>query len=151
MSQNYGITPGLEHYAAVADLLGRAGKVVEAYEFISSMHMGPTGSVWSTLLAACRVHKNIELAEKVAEKIFRIDPENIGAHILLSNVYSAARRWKDASKLRISMRAKGMRKKPACSWIEVKNKVHAFVAGDKSHPYYDRINEALKVLLEQME
>lgn len=151
MSQNYGITPGLEHYAAVADLLGRAGKVVEAYEFISGMHIEPTGSVWSTLLAACRVHKNIELAEKVAEKIFRIDPENIGAHILLSNVYSAARRWKDASKLRISMRAKGMRKKPACSWIEVKNKVHAFVAGDKSHPYYDRINAALKVLLEQME
>ncbi|KAF3456762.1 hypothetical protein FNV43_RR01416 [Rhamnella rubrinervis] len=151
MNLKYGIAPGLEHYASVADLLGRAGKLEDAYDFISSMHIEPTGSVWSTLLAACRVHKNVELAEKVAEKIFMVDPENMGAYVLLSNIYSAAMRWKDAAKLRISMRNRGMRKIPACSWIEVKNKVHAFVAGDKSHPYYDRINEALKVLLEQME
>jgi pentatricopeptide repeat protein len=151
MTQDFGIAPGLEHYAAVADLLGRAGRLEEAYKFISNMHIGPTGSVWSTLLAACRVHKNVELAEKVADKIFRVDPENIGAYILLSNIYSAARRWKDAANLRISLKKKGMKKKPACSWIEVKNKTHAFVAGDKSHPYHDRINEALEVLLEQME
>ncbi|KAF9605689.1 hypothetical protein IFM89_018032 [Coptis chinensis] len=44
-----------------------------------------------------------------------------------------------------------MRKKPACSWIEVKGEVHAFVSGDKSHPDYDRIHKALEVLLEQME
>ncbi|RZC61457.1 hypothetical protein C5167_023218 [Papaver somniferum] len=59
MIEDYGISPGLEHYAAVADLLGRAGKV----------------------------HKNIELAEKVGEKVFQIDPENIGADILMSNIY----------------------------------------------------------------
>ncbi|KAG2727880.1 hypothetical protein I3760_01G180100 [Carya illinoinensis] len=151
MTQDFGIAPGLEHYAAVADLLSRAGRLDEAYNFISDMHIGPTGSVWSTLLSACRVQKNVELAEKVAEKIFRVDPENMGAYILLSNIYSAARRWKDVEKLRIFIRNKGMKKKPACSWIEVKTKVHAFVSGDQSHPYYDRINEALEVLLEQME
>ena len=86
------------------------------------------------MLAACRVHKNIKLAGKVAGKIFRVDPENMGAYILLSNIYSAARRWKDVENLRISMRNKGMRKKPVCSWVEVNNKVQAFVAGDKSHP-----------------
>ncbi|XP_015887852.3 putative pentatricopeptide repeat-containing protein At3g23330 [Ziziphus jujuba] len=151
MTLKYGIAPGLEHYAAVADLLGRAGKLEDAYHFITKMHITPTGSVWSTLLAACRVHKNVELAEKVAEEIFKVDPGNMGAYILLSNIYSAARRWKDAAKLRVSMRDKGMRKVPACSWIEVKNKVHAFVAGDKSHVCYDRINDALNVLMEQME
>lgn len=151
MTLKYGIAPGLEHYAAMADLLGRAGKLEEAYRFISNMNIRPTGSVWSTLLAACRVHKNVELAEKVAEKIFLVDPENMGAYVLLSNIYSAARRWKEAAKLRISMRDKGMKKIPACSWIEVKNKVHAFVAGDNSHSYYNRIIEALEVLLEWME
>ncbi|KAK1591148.1 hypothetical protein Q3G72_003039 [Acer saccharum] len=66
MTQDYGIVPGLEHYTAMADLLGRAGKLEEAYEFISSMHIRqPTGSIWSTLLSACRVHKNVELAEKL--------------------------------------------------------------------------------------
>ncbi|GAV65255.1 PPR domain-containing protein/PPR_2 domain-containing protein/DYW_deaminase domain-containing protein, partial [Cephalotus follicularis] len=151
MTQNYGIIPGLEHCAAMADVLGRAGKLEEAFDFISNMHIEPTGSVWSTLLAACRIHKNVELAEKVAQKIFIVEPENTGAYVLLSNIYSAACRWKDAAKLRISMRNKGIKKRPACSWVEVKNKIHAFIAGDKSHPFYDRINEALKELLEQME
>ncbi|KAF9605693.1 hypothetical protein IFM89_018036 [Coptis chinensis] len=45
MIQDYAISPGLEHYAAVADLLGRAGRLEEAYKFISSMHIEPTGSV----------------------------------------------------------------------------------------------------------
>ncbi|KAK9113186.1 hypothetical protein Scep_020705 [Stephania cephalantha] len=153
MVGDYGISPGLEHYAAVADLLGRAGRLEEAYEFISSMprEQERTGSVWSTLLAACRVHKNAELAEKVAENIFKIDPENMGAYVLMSNVYSAAGRWKDAARLRIAMKGRGIRKKPACSWIEIKNKVHAFMAGDESHPKYYEIKEALGVLLERME
>ncbi|KAI3858753.1 hypothetical protein MKX03_033706 [Papaver bracteatum] len=64
MIEDYGISPGLEHYAAVSDLLGRAGKLEEA-GFISKMHIRPTGSVWVTLLSSCRVHMNIELAERV--------------------------------------------------------------------------------------
>ncbi|KAF7145610.1 hypothetical protein RHSIM_Rhsim04G0179400 [Rhododendron simsii] len=151
MIHDYGISPGLEHYASVADLLGRAGKLEEAYEFISRTHTKPEGSVWSTLLASCRVHKNTEVAEKVAEKIFTLDPNNMVAYVLLSNTYSAAGRWKEAAKLRTIMRDKGMRKKPACSWVEVNNKVHAFVAGDKSHPYYDKINEVMTFLLEVIE
>ncbi|KAK2385560.1 Tetratricopeptide repeat (TPR) superfamily protein [Trifolium repens] len=153
MERDFGIAPGLEHYAAVADLLGRAGKLEEAYDFISNMggQVQPTGSVWSTLLAACRAHKSVELAEKVVDKLLLIDPENMGAYVLMSNIYSAARRWKDAARLRIRMRKKDLKKTPACSWIEVGNEVHTFMAGDKSHPYYDKINEALTVLLEQME
>ncbi|PRQ30964.1 putative tetratricopeptide-like helical domain-containing protein [Rosa chinensis] len=92
MTKKYRIALGIEHYAAVADLLGRAGRLDKAYRFISSMHIEPTGSVWSTLLAACGVHKNVELAEKVAEKIFVVDPENSGSYVLLSNIYSAAKK-----------------------------------------------------------
>ncbi|CAL0313809.1 unnamed protein product [Lupinus luteus] len=151
MERDFGIVPGLEHYAAVADLLARAGRLEEAYDFISNMRIQPTGSVWSTLLAACRARKNIELAEKVVDKILLVDPENTGAYALMSNIYSAAQRWKDAAKLRIHMREKRLKKTPGCSWIEVGNEVHTFLAGDKSHPYNDKINEALDILLEQME
>ncbi|BAT72707.1 hypothetical protein LR48_Vigan325s004500 [Vigna angularis] len=151
MQSDFGIAPGLEHYAAVADLLGRAGRLEEAYDFISNMAVEPTGSVWSALLAACRAHKNIELAEKVVDKILLVDPENMGAYVMMSNIYSAAQRWRDAAKLRVHVRKKGLKKTPGCSWIEVGNKVHTFLAGDESHPYYDKINEALNILLEQME
>ncbi|KAL2342415.1 hypothetical protein Fmac_003700 [Flemingia macrophylla] len=151
MQCDFGITPGLEHYAAVADLLGRAGRLEEAYDFISNMEVQPTGSVWSTLLAACKAHKNIELAEKVVGKILLVDPGNMGAYVIMSNIYSAFQRWRDAAKMRVHMRKKGLKKIPACSWIEVGNKVHTFLAGDESHPCYDKINEALNILLEQME
>ncbi|KAI3848920.1 hypothetical protein MKW98_014454 [Papaver atlanticum] len=154
MIEDYGIYPGLEHYTAVVDLLGRAGKLEEAYDFIFKMHRRPTGYVWglwATLLSSCRVHKNIELAERVGGKVFQIDPENIGAYILMSKIYSSAGRWKEPAKMRMAMKGRGMTKKPACTWIEVKNKIHAFLAGDKSHPHYYRINKALKVMLEQME
>ncbi|CAN1769973.1 Putative pentatricopeptide repeat-containing protein At3g23330 [Linum perenne] len=150
MIQKYGIEPGMEHYAAMADLLSRKGKLTEAYELISSMSK-PTGTVWSLLLSACRVHKNVDLAEKVAERIFELDPENIGAHVLLSNIYASARRWKEAAKVRMSMRDMGIKKSPACSWIEVKHKMHTFIASDMSHPLHDKIKEALCELLEKME
>ncbi|WOL09638.1 pentatricopeptide repeat-containing protein [Canna indica] len=150
MSKNYGLTPRLEHYAAVADLLGRAGKLEEAYDFISTMHIKPTASVWSTLLAASRVHKNAKFAEKVSAKILEIEPKDMGSHVLMSNIYSAAGRWKEAAKVRMTMKHKGMRKRPAYSWIEVKNELHAFMAHDKSHPWYDKIMKALEVLTEQM-
>ncbi|XP_049408091.1 putative pentatricopeptide repeat-containing protein At3g23330 isoform X1 [Solanum stenotomum] len=132
------------------DLLGRAGRLMEAYKFINDMPIKPTGSIWATLLSACRVHKNVELAEKVAKEMTTADPGNMGPYLLLSNMYSAAGRWKDASKLRTNMKKKGMRKPPACSWIEVGNQVHAFVSGDTSHPYYDQIHVALRDLYERL-
>ncbi|XP_024015495.1 putative pentatricopeptide repeat-containing protein At3g23330 isoform X1 [Eutrema salsugineum] len=151
MSKVYGLNHELEHYAAVADLLGRAGRLEEAYDFISNMRVEPTGSVWSTLLSSCSVHKNLELAEKVAEKIFAVDSDNMGAYVLMCNMYASNGRWKQMAKLRLRMRRKGMRKKPACSWIEFNNKTHGFVSGDRSHPSMDRINEFLEAVMEQME
>ncbi|CAA7012929.1 unnamed protein product [Microthlaspi erraticum] len=152
MSEVYGLEHELEHYAAVADLLGRAGKLEEAFDFVSNMRVvEPMGSVWSTLLSSCSVHKNLELAEKVAEKLFAVDSENMGAYVLMCNMYAANGRWKEMAKLRLRMKKRGMRKKPACSWIEVKSKTHGFVSGDRSHPSMERINEFLKAVLEQME
>lgn len=151
MTQSYGISPGLEHYAAVSDVLGRTGRLNEAYKFISNMHIEPTGTVWSVLLSACRVHRNVELAEKVAKQILNIDPHHVTCYVLLSNVYIAARRWIDAAKLRVTMRKKGLKKKTGCSWIEVKNQIHVFVSGDENHPNYPQISKALQDLMERME
>ncbi|CAN6276281.1 unnamed protein product [Urochloa humidicola] len=150
MSDQYGIVPTLEHCAAFADILGRVGELDEAYNFILKMQIKPTASVWSTLLRACRVHKNTTLAEEVATKIMELDPRSIGSHVVLSNVYSASGRWNEAAHLRKSMRNKGMKKDPACSWIEVDSKLHVFVSHDRSHPWYDRIVDVLNLFSEQM-
>ncbi|XP_057783508.1 putative pentatricopeptide repeat-containing protein At3g23330 [Salvia miltiorrhiza] len=119
MTRAYAIAPGLEHYAAVSDLLGRAGRLDEAYEFIYKMHIKPTEAIWLSLLSACRVHKNVELAERVAKEVLTIDPKSVNAYVLLSNVYVDVGRWKEAAKLRRAMRKKGVKKEEACSWVEV--------------------------------
>jgi hypothetical protein len=61
----------------------------EAQGFIHRMPTEPDAIVWGSLLSACRVHKNADLAKLAAEKLLSIDPDNSGAYSALANVYSA--------------------------------------------------------------
>jgi len=53
MWSKYGVEPTLEHYGCMVDLLGRAGKMLEAFEFVERMHVKPNSIIWRTLLGAC--------------------------------------------------------------------------------------------------
>eukprot|EP01018_Ginkgo_biloba_P019043 Gb_02373 [translate_table: standard] len=150
MSQDYYITPRMEHYACIVDLLGRAGCLDEAQDFIQNMPLEPGSSVWGALLGACRIHCNIELGELVAERIFDLEPDNAGYYVLLSNIYAAAGRWDGVAKVRTMMKDRGLKKTPGCSLIEVNNRVHAFLVGDRSHPQSELIYETLDLLYGQM-
>eukprot|EP01018_Ginkgo_biloba_P037423 Gb_09406 [translate_table: standard] len=130
MTHDYSITPRVEHYACMVDLLGRAGLLDEAQDFIQKMPLEPDADVWGALLGACRIHCNLELGEHVAERLFDLDPENAGHHVLLSNLYAAAGRWNDAANVRRMMKGRGLKKTPGFSLIEVNNRVHAFLVGD---------------------
>lgn len=98
MKQDYCITPRVDHYACMVDLLGRAGHLDEAQELIKNMPLAPNAGVWGALLGACRIHGNIELAKYAAERLFELEPEDAGNYILLSNIYAAGGRWDDAAK-----------------------------------------------------
>ncbi|XP_057871179.1 pentatricopeptide repeat-containing protein At1g11290, chloroplastic-like [Cryptomeria japonica] len=147
MVQEYCITPSMEHYSCMVDLLGRCGNLVEAECFIKSMPFKPGPSVRGTLLNACRIHGNIELGELAAECLFVLEPKNDSSYILLSNIYAAAGRWDDVDKLRTAMQGRGLKKRPACSLIEVDNNIHAFLVADSLHPQNEEINKMLKMLI----
>lgn len=134
MSESYGITPTIEHYACLVDILGRAGKFDEVESLIEHMELTPIALIWENVLGACRVHGNVELGERAAEKLFQIDPEADSNYILLSNLYASRGRWNDVSKVRASMSSKGIKKEPGCSWVEVDAQVHVFLSQDASHP-----------------
>eukprot|EP01018_Ginkgo_biloba_P013233 Gb_05439 [translate_table: standard] len=151
MSQYYHVTPTMEHYVCMVDLLGRAGRLVEAQDFINKMPIKPDVTVWSCLLGACRMHSNVELGEHVAEKLFQLDPKNAAPYVLLSNIYAAVGRWDDSVNVRRMMKARRIKKTPGCSWIEVNKQVHAFVVGDSSHPQMPKIYAKLERLSTQME
>ncbi|XP_071734924.1 pentatricopeptide repeat-containing protein At3g26782, mitochondrial [Rutidosis leptorrhynchoides] len=139
MNHKYRIEPGVEHYSCMVDLFGRAGFLNRAYDLIKKMKVRPDFVIWGSLLAACRMHKNVELGEISARKLFELDPNNCGYYVLLSNIYADAGRWDDVEKMRKYMKKHGLNKTPGFSLVELKGKVHVFMVGDKEHPGYEKI------------
>lgn len=135
LSSVYGITPTLEHYACMVDILAKAGKLAEAESLINEMPLTPDASLWKTILGACRMHGNIEIAERAAEKLFESQPDDISSCILLSNIYADLKRWNDVAKLRSMLVDRGVKKEPGCSWIEINGKLHVFLSQDGCAKY----------------
>ncbi|GAV81814.1 PPR domain-containing protein/PPR_2 domain-containing protein/DYW_deaminase domain-containing protein [Cephalotus follicularis] len=150
MKKLYGIEPGREHYGCMVDLLGRAGKLDEAVRLIHEMQCKPDAVTWRTLLGACRVHQNVHLAIYAAKQVLKLDPQDAGTYILLSNIYANSQRWEDVAEIRIAMRDKGVKKEPGSSWVEVNKQIHAFILGDNSHPQIDEINSQLNQLIHRL-
>ncbi|KAL8158214.1 hypothetical protein AgCh_002779 [Apium graveolens] len=150
MRERYGIEPGIEHYACIVDMLGRAGMVDYAYDFIKKMPISPGVSVWGALLGACRVYGKPELGKIAAENLFELEPKDSGNHVLLSNMFAAAGRWEDANLVRKEMMDVGIKKGAGCSWISVKDKTHVFQAKDTSHERNTEIQAMLTYLKEKM-
>ncbi|KAI3695691.1 hypothetical protein L1987_78690 [Smallanthus sonchifolius] len=150
MTDEYRIQPTDKHYACMVDLLGRAGRVHDAHNLTCSMKVAPTAAVWSSLLAACSVHRNIELAEAAAAELFKIEPHNSGNYILLSNIYAASGEWHNVAKVREMMRRNQVRKNRGSSWIELESVVYEFVMGDESYLNSEKINYIMDLLGEEM-
>lgn len=146
MEIDYGLVPTMEHYACVVDLLGRVGRLHEAFEFIKKMPVEPDAMVWQTLLAACRIHGSVEFGEIAAKKILSFSPEHSSTYVLLANTYMETGSLKDGVDLRKAMKEQGLRKEPGYSWISVEGRVHRFYAGDTDHPQKDCIYAKLEEL-----
>ncbi|XP_072993556.1 LOW QUALITY PROTEIN: pentatricopeptide repeat-containing protein At1g06140, mitochondrial-like [Typha latifolia] len=131
MTKDYNISPTNEHYSCMVDLLGRAGLIQEAQSLIKEMQVEPSSSVWGALLSACRLHKQVELAEQVAKKLFVLEPDQPGAHVLLSNIYAAAEMWEMVKKTREVMNKRRLQKTFGFSTIEVDKRVYIFNVMDK--------------------
>ncbi|PON34057.1 Tetratricopeptide-like helical domain containing protein [Parasponia andersonii] len=132
MSNVYAVQPGLEHYICMIDLLGRAGKVKEAYQFVMRLPFEPGHAVWGALLGLCGLGEtNAEIARHAAKRLLEVDPLNAPAHVALCNIHAANDQHKEEKMLRKEMGIKGVRKVPGCSWIVMKGRVHVFLSGDK--------------------
>ncbi|KAB1996925.1 hypothetical protein ES319_D13G265000v1 [Gossypium barbadense] len=118
IQEKYEISLRVEHYACLVDLLGRAGKLDEAYDVIKTMPMEPDLFVWGALLGACRNHENIGLAELAAKHLRELEPGSKGNNLLLANLYADIGSWGNVEKIKTMMKKKRLRKFLGCSWIE---------------------------------
>ena len=111
------------------------------------MPFTPDAGVWGTLLGACRLHGNVELAKLASRHLLELDPKNSGYYVLLSNVHADAGEWGSVLKVRRLMKEKGVQKIPGYSWIDVNGGTHMFSAAEGNHPESVEIYLILNSLL----
>ncbi|OVA11657.1 Pentatricopeptide repeat [Macleaya cordata] len=149
MTRDHKIKPRAMHFACMIGLLGKEGLLDEAFALIKDAPFRPTENMWAALLTACRVHKNLELGKFAAEKLYGMEPKKLSNYVVLLNIYNSSGRLEDAAGVINTLRRRGLRMLPACSWIEIKKQPHFFVSGDKSHIQIREIYQRLdKLMLE---
>ncbi|KAL8141930.1 hypothetical protein V2J09_014962 [Rumex salicifolius] len=116
MSKDYGLEPGLRHYACMVDVLGRFGRLEEAERFINNMPIEPDALIWGTLVAACQVHGNIEVAKRAASKVMDLKPSETGPYIAFSNIHAEVGKWDEVVLIRSLMKGAGLNKDPGWSY-----------------------------------
>ncbi|GMI87784.1 hypothetical protein like AT3G21470 [Hibiscus trionum] len=119
--ETYGIVASIKHYGCLVDLLGRAGRLKEAFSLVKKMPVRPNDVVWGALLGACRIHMDTNMLEQVMQEVGGVDNDldsgDNSHHVLLSNIYAASDRWEKAEKMRKAMVNKGFHKTPGLSSI----------------------------------
>ncbi|KAJ4725766.1 Pentatricopeptide repeat-containing protein [Melia azedarach] len=118
MQEKHKIMPRTEHYACMVDLLGRAGRVIEAYNLIKTMPSDPDLFVWGALLGACKHHGNVDLAEIAAKHLSELEPGSAANNLLLTDLYANTGSWSKVTRLKKMMKKRKLRRFPGCSWIE---------------------------------
>ncbi|ESW11724.1 hypothetical protein PHAVU_008G054600 [Phaseolus vulgaris] len=147
MKDAYCINPGVEHCTSMVDLYGRAGCLTETKNFIFENGLSHLTSVWKSFLSSCRLHKNVEIGKWVSDMLLQVAPSDPGAYVLLSNMCASNHRWNEAARVRSLMHQRGVKKQPGQSWIQLKDQIHTFVMGDRSHHQDKEIYSYLDTLI----
>ncbi|XP_020538392.1 pentatricopeptide repeat-containing protein At4g01030, mitochondrial isoform X2 [Jatropha curcas] len=150
MSKDYGIKPTIEHYSCMVDLLGRAGYLDEAWDFIQTMPFKPDATIWGAFLGSCRIHANLEFADIAAKELFKLEPYNSANYVLLMNLHAMSKRWEGVERITSLMCEKGVKNRQVWSWIQIGNTVHVFSAEGKPHQDEGEIYFELYHLVSEM-
>nr|XP_048333906.1 pentatricopeptide repeat-containing protein At4g14050, mitochondrial-like [Ziziphus jujuba var. spinosa] len=144
MVKDYKISPSLQHYTCLMDLLSRSGHLDEAEKVLKSVPFNLDEATWAALLSACKHHKNMQMGIRVANHILSLKPEDPSTYILLPNVYAGACMWENVSNVRKLMADREVKKRPGYSSIDLGKERQVFYAGETSHPMKDEIFSLLK-------
>ncbi|KAA8532685.1 hypothetical protein F0562_032718 [Nyssa sinensis] len=125
----------------LVDMLGSAGYLDEALEFIEKMPMEPSVDVWETLMNLCRVYGNMELGDRCAELVELLDSSRLNEQSKAGLIPVKA---SDLAKEKEKKKLAGQ------NLLEVRSRVHEYRAGDTSHPDSDKIYALLRGMKEQM-
>jgi pentatricopeptide repeat protein len=150
MVSNFGISPDVEHYSCMVDLLGRRGLLGEAISLIKKMPIKPDVVVWSALLGACRIYGNLAIGKQIMKQLLELGRYDSGLYVLLSNMYSESQRWDDMKNIRKILDENGIKKCRAISFIEIDGCCYQFMVDDKRHGASTNIYSMLDQLMDHL-
>ncbi|CAL9111002.1 unnamed protein product [Musa textilis] len=142
----YRLSPRIEHYGCMVDMLGRAGLLEEAEELVVNMPVKPDDVIYKAFLAACKKHGDVKIGMRAAKRLMELVSDDGDSYVLLSNLFASLGEWDTVAKLRLMMKELEVRKDPGCSWITIDGMIHEFVVEDCTHP---RTKE-IYLMLEEM-
>ncbi|KAJ1295163.1 hypothetical protein BS78_01G203100 [Paspalum vaginatum] len=149
MKEEYKIEPIVDHYGCMIDMFVRLGRLDDAFSFIKRTGFEPNEAIWSSLVAGCRSHGNMDLAFYAADRLLELKPKGVETYVLLLNMYISTGRWHDLSRVRKLMKQEDLGILRDRSWITIKDKVYFFRANDKTHEQSDELYQLLENLLEK--
>ncbi|KAH0436768.1 hypothetical protein IEQ34_026339 [Dendrobium chrysotoxum] len=147
MSSKFALKPDAKHYGCMVDMMGRAGKLEKAVEFIRASSFVSDPVLWRALLSACKIHKNAEMAEVALGNLIEMSAHNAGDCSLLAGIYASNGNSDGVSKMRKMVKEQGMKTTPGWSCIEVKGEVRKFVVDDISHLDIEEIHKKLMEMI----
>ncbi|XP_054786681.1 pentatricopeptide repeat-containing protein At3g18970-like isoform X2 [Prosopis cineraria] len=128
MNKKLGVMPNMQHYGCIVDLLGRAGRLKEAYDFIMGMPVRPDAVLWRSLLGACKIHGDTAMGEKVGNLLLQLQEQSFDDlaprsedYVALSNLYASAEWWIKVETVRKEMKVRGFLNKAGCSSVQTAN------------------------------
>jgi pentatricopeptide repeat protein len=131
IEKDFGITPKIEHYGCMVDLLSRAKLLDRAFQLIQAMPYEPGESILGALLSACVTHRDLDTGEKVMKLYFgRACQFSDGEFMMFANLYASCGKWEEAKTWRDKMNGSSIAKTAGCSMIEVNGRFHKFLAGE---------------------
>ncbi|KAI3988686.1 hypothetical protein MKX01_027050 [Papaver californicum] len=137
MSKVFGIAPTMDHYVGIVKMLGSAGYLDEAFEFIENMPVAPSIDVWETLMKLCRIHGNLETGDLCANIVALLDPSRLNVESKAGLVPVNPSDYVIAEK-----KKKYLGQEP----LGLLSKVKQYRAGDTSHADNDQIYTHLNAL-----
>ncbi|EFJ18220.1 hypothetical protein SELMODRAFT_113156 [Selaginella moellendorffii] len=140
------LSPSLENYACMVDLLGRAGNLDGAQKLITRTPYQSSPVLWRSLLAACGIQGDVERGKRAAVQIFTLDPTMAEVYVVLSRIYESTAKPAIARKVKLLMKERDVSSELARSWIQISGVIHSFTTGDQTHPQTEEIYAALQKL-----
>jgi pentatricopeptide repeat protein len=144
--ETYGISPQIEVFSSLIDLLGRAGRLKEAEEYMKKFPFGHDPFVSGSFLSSCRLHGDIDAGKCLARQLLKLQSVIPSPCVLLSNLY-ASDEMRDGVAEAWKLLKGGLKKEPGLGLIEVKGTVEKLAMVDFSYTLnYSRIEEIMDML-----